>query len=146
MDPEAARTARESLDLAFHMSNILDTGLDRHTLCVLIALCDLSPSHSLPLSKNSERSRNPFPQPQHPLQLRLLFPNQVLRLPCVFCKCLLKCLFLNTFCCRFLIKGKCSLPFGVVSMFSSNMTNPFLSDIADFLVNNGMYICVGISG
>ncbi|KAG4172348.1 hypothetical protein ERO13_A12G267900v2 [Gossypium hirsutum] len=28
MDPEAARTARESLDLAFHMSNILDTGLD----------------------------------------------------------------------------------------------------------------------
>ncbi|GMY12951.1 mitotic-spindle organizing protein 1B-like [Fagus crenata] len=42
MDPEAARTARESLDLAFHMSNILDTGLDRHTLSVLIALCDLN--------------------------------------------------------------------------------------------------------
>jgi|UniRef100_A0A2N9I188 mitotic-spindle organizing protein 1 len=42
MDPEATRTARESLDLAFHMSNILDTGLDRHTLSVLIALCDLS--------------------------------------------------------------------------------------------------------
>ncbi|KAF8044031.1 hypothetical protein BT93_A2114 [Corymbia citriodora subsp. variegata] len=41
MDQEAARTARESLDLAFHMSNILDTGLDRHTLSVLIALCDL---------------------------------------------------------------------------------------------------------
>lgn len=41
MDPEAARTARESLDLAFQMSNILDTGLDRHTLSVLIALCDL---------------------------------------------------------------------------------------------------------
>ncbi|XP_028766805.1 mitotic-spindle organizing protein 1B [Neltuma alba] len=41
MDPEEARTARESLDLAFHMSNILDTGLDRHTLSVLIALCDL---------------------------------------------------------------------------------------------------------
>ncbi|CAJ1915916.1 unnamed protein product [Sphenostylis stenocarpa] len=41
MDPEAARAARESLDLAFHMSNILDTGLDRHTLSVLIALCDL---------------------------------------------------------------------------------------------------------
>ncbi|CAL5435219.1 unnamed protein product [Camellia sinensis] len=41
MDPEAARTARESLDLVFHMSNILDTGLDRHTLSVLIALCDL---------------------------------------------------------------------------------------------------------
>lgn len=41
MDPEAARTARDSLDLAFQMSNILDTGLDRHTLSVLIALCDL---------------------------------------------------------------------------------------------------------
>ncbi|KAI4332988.1 hypothetical protein L6164_017846 [Bauhinia variegata] len=38
MDPEAAR---ESLDLAFHMSNILDTGLDRHILSLLIALCDL---------------------------------------------------------------------------------------------------------
>ncbi|XVF41515.1 hypothetical protein PTKIN_Ptkin01aG0285700 [Pterospermum kingtungense] len=38
---EAAKTARESLDLAFHISNILDTGLDRHTLSVLIALCDL---------------------------------------------------------------------------------------------------------
>ncbi|KAK8288483.1 hypothetical protein V6Z12_D07G128400 [Gossypium hirsutum] len=44
MDPEAARTARESLDLAFHMSNILDTGLDRHTLSVLVALCDLGTS------------------------------------------------------------------------------------------------------
>ncbi|KAJ1403006.1 Mitotic-spindle organizing protein 1 [Sesbania bispinosa] len=41
MDPETARMARESLDLAFNMSNILDTGLDRHTLSVLIALCDL---------------------------------------------------------------------------------------------------------
>ncbi|MED6113886.1 hypothetical protein PIB30_074989 [Stylosanthes scabra] len=41
MDPEASRSARESLELAFQMSNILDTGLDRHTLSVLIALCDL---------------------------------------------------------------------------------------------------------
>ncbi|KAG5242519.1 mitotic-spindle organizing protein [Salix suchowensis] len=41
MDPEAAKTAKESLDLAFHMSNLLNTGLDRHTLSVLIALCDL---------------------------------------------------------------------------------------------------------
>ncbi|XP_022151721.1 mitotic-spindle organizing protein 1B [Momordica charantia] len=41
MDPEAARTARESLDLAFHMSNILNTGIDRHTLSILIALCDM---------------------------------------------------------------------------------------------------------
>lgn len=41
MDPEAARTARDSLDLAFHMSNILETGLDRHTLSILIALCEM---------------------------------------------------------------------------------------------------------
>ncbi|PRQ55948.1 putative mitotic-spindle organizing protein [Rosa chinensis] len=41
MDADAAKTARESLDLAFQMSNILDTGLDRHTLSILIALCDL---------------------------------------------------------------------------------------------------------
>lgn len=40
MDLAASRTARESLDLAFGMSNVLDTGLDRHTLSVLIALCD----------------------------------------------------------------------------------------------------------
>lgn len=41
MDEEASRTARDSLELVFRMSNILDTGLDRHTLSVLIALCDL---------------------------------------------------------------------------------------------------------
>ncbi|KAF8408752.1 hypothetical protein HHK36_004820 [Tetracentron sinense] len=41
MDPEAAQTARESLELAFQMSNILDTGLDRYTLSILISLCDL---------------------------------------------------------------------------------------------------------
>ncbi|KAF8111355.1 hypothetical protein N665_0076s0330 [Sinapis alba] len=41
MDKEAAETARESLELVFRMSNILETGLDRHTLSVLIALCDL---------------------------------------------------------------------------------------------------------
>ncbi|CAN4100623.1 unnamed protein product [Withania somnifera] len=41
MDPEAARNARDSLDLVFHMSNILDTGLDRRTLSVLIALSEL---------------------------------------------------------------------------------------------------------
>uniref|UniRef100_A0A7N0V1V1 Mitotic-spindle organizing protein 1 n=1 Tax=Kalanchoe fedtschenkoi TaxID=63787 RepID=A0A7N0V1V1_KALFE len=40
MDLEAARNAKESLDLVFHMSNILETGLDRHTLSVLIALCE----------------------------------------------------------------------------------------------------------
>lgn len=41
MDQEAGETARESLELVFRMSNILETGLDRHTLSVLIALCDL---------------------------------------------------------------------------------------------------------
>ncbi|CAA7398654.1 unnamed protein product [Spirodela intermedia] len=37
---EAARNAKESLDLAFQMSNMLETGLDRHTLSLLVALCD----------------------------------------------------------------------------------------------------------
>uniref|UniRef100_A0A0V0GL83 Putative mitotic-spindle organizing protein 1B-like n=1 Tax=Solanum chacoense TaxID=4108 RepID=A0A0V0GL83_SOLCH len=41
MDPEAARNARDSLDLVIHMSNILDTGLDRHSLSILIALSEL---------------------------------------------------------------------------------------------------------
>jgi mitotic-spindle organizing protein 1 len=36
----AARRAKESLELAFQMSQILDTGLDRHTLSLLMALCD----------------------------------------------------------------------------------------------------------
>ncbi|KAJ8622188.1 hypothetical protein MRB53_030717 [Persea americana] len=40
MDPEAARNALEYLELAFQMSNILVTGLDRHTLSILIALFD----------------------------------------------------------------------------------------------------------
>ncbi|XP_015899664.3 mitotic-spindle organizing protein 1A [Ziziphus jujuba] len=41
MDAETTKTARDSLDLVFNMSNILDTGLNRHTLAVLIALCEL---------------------------------------------------------------------------------------------------------
>merc|ERR1711915_240505 len=40
MDRTAAQNARESLDLAFSISNFLQTGLDRHTLSVLIALCE----------------------------------------------------------------------------------------------------------
>ncbi|RZC20364.1 hypothetical protein D0Y65_006982 [Glycine soja] len=47
MDPEAARTARESLDLAFHMSNILDTGL-RKGKPSLLSSSLASASSSLP--------------------------------------------------------------------------------------------------
>lgn len=36
----SVRQAKESLELAFQMSQILDTGLDRHTLSLLMALCD----------------------------------------------------------------------------------------------------------
>ncbi|MFQ6638182.1 hypothetical protein Gotur_013378 [Gossypium turneri] len=61
MDPEAARTARESLDLAFHMSNILDTGLDRHTLSVLIALCDLGLNPEALAAVVKELQREPPP-------------------------------------------------------------------------------------
>ncbi|KDP23332.1 hypothetical protein JCGZ_23165 [Jatropha curcas] len=59
MNPEATKTARESLDLAFHMSNILDTGLDRHTLSVLIALCDLglNPEALAAVVKELQRER-----------------------------------------------------------------------------------------
>lgn len=61
MDPEAARLARDSLDLAFHMSNILETGLDRHTLSLLIALCEmgLNPETLAALVKELRRESPP---------------------------------------------------------------------------------------
>ncbi|KAM0933796.1 putative mitotic-spindle organizing protein [Dioscorea sansibarensis] len=40
MEAEAARNTKETLELAFQISNILETGLDRHTLSLLIALLD----------------------------------------------------------------------------------------------------------
>ncbi|KAF6142365.1 hypothetical protein GIB67_023390 [Kingdonia uniflora] len=68
MDQEAARTVRESLDLAFHMSNILDTGLDRHTLSVLIALCDkgLNPEALAALVKELPKELPAPPPPALP--------------------------------------------------------------------------------
>ncbi|KAL6997695.1 Glc7p regulatory subunit [Sarracenia purpurea var. burkii] len=66
MDPEAARTARESLDLAFHISNILDTGLDRHTLSVLIALCDLGLNPEALAAVVKELRREPPSSPPPP--------------------------------------------------------------------------------
>ncbi|KMT15211.1 hypothetical protein BVRB_3g063220 [Beta vulgaris subsp. vulgaris] len=61
MDSEAARTARDSLELAFQMSNILDTGLDRHTLSVLIALCDLGLNPEALAAVVKELRREPSP-------------------------------------------------------------------------------------
>lgn len=65
MDAEAARTARESLELAFHISNILETGLDRHTLSVLISLCDMgvNPEALAALVKELRREPSSFPVP-----------------------------------------------------------------------------------
>lgn len=65
MDVEAARTARESLELAFHISNILETGLDRHTLSVLISLCDMgvNPEALAALVKELRREPSSFPVP-----------------------------------------------------------------------------------
>ncbi|VFQ67517.1 unnamed protein product [Cuscuta campestris] len=65
MDPEAARTARDSLDLAFHMSNILGTGLDRQTLSILIALCDLGfdPEALSAVVKELTTESSSFPRP-----------------------------------------------------------------------------------
>ncbi|KAJ4832611.1 Glc7p regulatory subunit [Turnera subulata] len=66
MDPEATKTARESLDLAFHMSNLLDTGLDRHTLSVLIALCDLGLNPEALAAVVKELRREPTSPPPPP--------------------------------------------------------------------------------
>ncbi|KAL6218177.1 hypothetical protein ACLB2K_011393 [Fragaria x ananassa] len=41
MDADAVKMAWESLVLASQMLSILDTGHDRHTISILIALCDL---------------------------------------------------------------------------------------------------------
>uniref|UniRef100_A0A803MJ44 Uncharacterized protein n=1 Tax=Chenopodium quinoa TaxID=63459 RepID=A0A803MJ44_CHEQI len=61
MDSEAARTARDSLELAFQMSNILETGLDRHSLSVLIALCDLGLNPEAVAAVVKELRREPPP-------------------------------------------------------------------------------------
>lgn len=66
MDPEAAQAARESLELAFHMSNILDTGLDRHTLSVLITLCDLGLNPEALAAVVKELRRDPCPSTSMP--------------------------------------------------------------------------------
>ncbi|CAN1190823.1 Mitotic-spindle organizing protein 1B [Linum perenne] len=63
MDHEAAKTARESLELAFQMSNVLETGLDRHTLSVLIALCDLGLNPEALAAVVKELRAQPPPHP-----------------------------------------------------------------------------------
>ncbi|KAF3943349.1 hypothetical protein CMV_030085, partial [Castanea mollissima] len=67
-----------TLDLAFHMSNIIDTGLDRHTLSVLIALCDLglNPESLAAAVVKELRTEPPPPQPQQHLLLCRFFPEQ----------------------------------------------------------------------
>lgn len=63
MDPESSRNARESLELAFRMSNILETGLDRHTLSILVALCEagLNPESLAALVKELRKEPTPTP-------------------------------------------------------------------------------------
>lgn len=65
MDWEAARTAKESLDLVFHMSNILDTGLDRHTLSLIVALCDLGFNPEAIAAVVKELRARTLPSPPH---------------------------------------------------------------------------------
>ncbi|KAI3832041.1 hypothetical protein MKW92_022006 [Papaver armeniacum] len=71
MDPEASRNARESLELAFQTSNILETGLDRHTLSVLVAICEkgLNPESLAALVKELRRElqTNPTTKPAAPI-------------------------------------------------------------------------------
>lgn len=40
MDVLSAQRARETLDIAHEISKLLNTGLDRDTLSILIALCE----------------------------------------------------------------------------------------------------------
>ncbi|PKA65443.1 Mitotic-spindle organizing protein 1 [Apostasia shenzhenica] len=40
MEVEGSRNAKETLELAFQISNLLETGLDRHTLSLIISLLD----------------------------------------------------------------------------------------------------------
>ncbi len=40
MDFDRVAKANETLDIAFEISRILDTGLDRKTVSLLIALCE----------------------------------------------------------------------------------------------------------
>ncbi|CAM6051881.1 unnamed protein product, partial [Sphagnum tenellum] len=40
MDGVGVQRAREALDIAHVMANLLGTGLDRQTLSILIALCE----------------------------------------------------------------------------------------------------------
>eukprot|EP00793_Prasinoderma_coloniale_P001372 PRCOL_00005147-RA len=40
MDSVAYRQARETLDIAFEISKILNTGLDRETVSIIIGLCE----------------------------------------------------------------------------------------------------------
>ncbi|KAJ0078664.1 hypothetical protein Patl1_22411 [Pistacia atlantica] len=48
------------------MSNILDTGLDRHTLSVLIALCDLDLNTEALAAVVKELRREPSPSSTMP--------------------------------------------------------------------------------
>ncbi|KAI4986194.1 hypothetical protein ZWY2020_018824 [Hordeum vulgare] len=61
----AARQAKESLELAFQMSQILDTGLDRHTLSLLMALCDrgANPEALAALVRELSSAAPPTPPP-----------------------------------------------------------------------------------
>ncbi|KAK1642819.1 hypothetical protein QYE76_060624 [Lolium multiflorum] len=61
----AARQAKESLELAFQMSQILDTGLDRHTLSLLMALCDrgANPEALAALVRELSSAAPPTPTP-----------------------------------------------------------------------------------
>ncbi|KAL7097218.1 hypothetical protein ACP275_10G130200 [Erythranthe tilingii] len=67
MDLDAARIGRESLELAFHMSNILETGLDRHTLSILIALCEMGLNPESLAAVVKELRRDSPPPPSSPV-------------------------------------------------------------------------------
>ncbi|KJE90174.1 hypothetical protein CAOG_01519 [Capsaspora owczarzaki ATCC 30864] len=40
MDTAQVREAKETMDVLFEMSKLLDTGLDRETLAICVSLCE----------------------------------------------------------------------------------------------------------
>ncbi|KAK1322405.1 Mitotic-spindle organizing protein 1B [Acorus calamus] len=61
LESEAGRKAQETLELAFQISNLMNTGLDRHTLSILISLCErgVNPEALAALVRELRRESSP---------------------------------------------------------------------------------------
>ncbi|KAK1262648.1 UNC93-like protein 1 [Acorus gramineus] len=61
LESETGRKAQETLELAFQISNLMNTGLDRHTLSILISLCErgVNPEALAALVRELRRESSP---------------------------------------------------------------------------------------